>query len=430
LASAIIVAMAPVRVFISYSHDSEAHKAWVLKLASDLRAGSVDASLDRWDLAFGQDTSAFMQRGITESDRVVLVCTEKYVNKAEAGSGGVGYERLIVTAELVQNIDTKKFIPLIRDNGPKKTPTFLGPRLHVDFSDDAQYQAKLEELLREILGEPSAVKPPLGPNPFSGSAPATGTGRTAGPTGVTPSGQLLLDDGWFAKGASTATAGIAKLKLSGHMELRFSLHAEINKSQLELLNAVKASEIRTFGWPIGVVLNRDEFRPLPYEDGIRAEISIAQSTMSGRPSYDFWALRNNGDFYLLQSLFEDDRSEKKIYFNTRIVRVTEALMFASNLYKNLGVAPETHLSVRVTHRGLADRELTSAGINRVVLPSAPAQANESKSEIVVSVGSVLDTIVEEVRRLLAPMFMLFDFREFNESVYRDIVTRFVKGQST
>jgi len=50
-----------VRVFISYSHDSEAHKAWVLKLATDLRTASVDAGLDQWDLALGQDTSAFMQ---------------------------------------------------------------------------------------------------------------------------------------------------------------------------------------------------------------------------------------------------------------------------------------------------------------------------------------------------------------------------------
>lgn len=48
---------------------------------------------------------------------MVLVCTDSYVNKAVAGSRGVGYERLIVTAELVQNIDTKKFIPLVRNNG-------------------------------------------------------------------------------------------------------------------------------------------------------------------------------------------------------------------------------------------------------------------------------------------------------------------------
>src|SRR2546425_351709 len=424
--------MAAVRVFVSYSHDSDPHKAWVLKLATDLRAASVDASLDQWDLAPGQDTSMFMQQGISESDRVVLVCTESYVKKAEAGSGGVGYERLILTAELVQNIDTKKFIPLVRNNSLKgKAPNFLGPRLYIDFSDDAQYAAKLEELLRELLGAPAAVKPPLGPNPFSGSAPTTtGTGRTAGPTGVTASGQLLLDDAWFAKEASAATGGIAKVKLLGHMELRLSLHAEINKSQLELLNAAKASQIRTFGWPIGLVATREEYRPRPYPDGIRTEISIDQSAMTGRPSYDYWALRSNGDFYLLQSLFEDDRAEKKIFFNTRIVRVTESLMFASNLYSTLGVGPETRLSVRVTHRGLAGRELTSAGGDRFIWPSTPTPADEARSEIVVAVGSILETIVDDVRRLLAPLFMLFDFKEFNEAVYRDIVERFVKGEST
>ncbi len=306
-----------------------------------------------------------------------------------------------------------------------KLPAFLGPRRYVDFSDDAQYPAKLEELLRDLLGAPSAVKPALGPNPFSGSSPSTGTGRTAGPTGVTPSGQQR-----FAAQADVATANIATVNLFGHMELRFSLHSEINKSQLELLNAAKASQIRTFGWPIGVVMNNEGYRPRPYPDGIRAEISVTRSMFTGRPSYDYWALRSNGDFYLLQSLFEDDRAEKKIFFNTRIVRVTESLMFASNLYKTLGVSPETRLSVRVTHRGLAGRELTSAGMNRFILPSPSTQANDVKADIVVEVGSILETIVDDVRRLTAPLFMLFDFKEFNEAVYRDIVDRFVRGEST
>jgi hypothetical protein len=294
---------AAVRVFISYSHDSAPHKAWVLKLATDLRGAGVDAKLDQWDLKPGQDISMFMQRGISDSDRVVLVCTESYVKKAEAGSGGVGYERLILTAELVQNIDTKKFIPIARNNGlAGKVPNFLGPRLYIDFSDEAQYTEKLEELLRELLGAPGNVKPPLGPNPFSGTAPTAPTGRTAGPTGLTPSGQLLLEDAWFAKEADAATAGVVKLKLSGYMELRFSLHTEISKSQAELLSAAKASQIRTFGWPIGFVATREEHSPRPHPDGIRAQITIEKSLMDGRPSYDYWALRSNGDFYLLQSL--------------------------------------------------------------------------------------------------------------------------------
>src|SRR5207247_9744638 len=129
-----------------------------------------------------------------------------------------------------------------------------------------------------------------------------------------------------------------------------------------------------------------------YPDGIRAEISVTRSMLSGRPSYDYWALRSNGDFYLLQSLFEDDRDERKIFFNTRIVRVTESLMFASNLYKTLGVSPEPRPSVRVTHRGLAGRELTSAGMNRFIWPSPPTQADDVEAATVVAVGPSPDTI--------------------------------------
>jgi hypothetical protein len=84
--------------------------------------------------------------------------------------------------------------------------------------------------------------------------------------------------------------------------------------------------------------------------------------------------------------------------------VTESLMFASSLYTALGVAPETRLSVRVTHRGLAGRQLTSAG-NRFVWPTPPTEADESQTEIVLVVGSIMETIVDDVRRLTAPLVM-------------------------
>src|ERR1051326_4248455 len=78
--------MAP-KAFISYSHDSPEHEQWVLRLASDLRSMGVDVVLDQWDLVPGQDVSMFMQRGIAEADRVVLVCSSRYVSKSDAGIG-------------------------------------------------------------------------------------------------------------------------------------------------------------------------------------------------------------------------------------------------------------------------------------------------------------------------------------------------------
>lgn len=418
---------APV-VFISYSHDSEQHLSWVLKLATDLRSNGVDASLDKWDISPGQDLAAYMTEGITSSDCVLLVCTDNFVKKATDGSGGVGYERLIVTGELVRNIDTKKFVPLVRDNdSDPKLPPFLGSRLYIDFSKDDEYEGRLQELLRELLGAPAPAKPPLGANPFLGSAPSTTSGREVGPTGLTDNGTALLDGDWFEASRDHAVSAVSDLGFGGHMELRFGLHVPLNKSQVELLNAVRRSEIRTFGWPIGITLgNREEHRPRPSTDGIKAEISISEKGISGLPSYDYWTLSSNGDFYLLQTLFEDEKEENRIFFNTRIVRVTEALMFAGNLYSNLGTAPEAYLSVRVTHRGLKGRVLSSSTPNRDIMPGVSNEP-EASSEIVTTLGTIRTTLVEDVTRLTAPMFMLFDFKDFGEPVYTDIVRRFEKG---
>ena len=83
----------PPRVFVSYSHDTEIHKNWVLGLATRLVANGVDVILDQWDLTLGCDLPRFMETGLTAAERVLAVCTEPYVEKANAGLGGVGYEK-------------------------------------------------------------------------------------------------------------------------------------------------------------------------------------------------------------------------------------------------------------------------------------------------------------------------------------------------
>ena len=415
-------------VFISYSHDSDTHRQWVLRLATDLRANGIDATLDQWDLAPGQDVVMFMQVSITESDRVLLICSDNYVAKAEAGTGGVGYERLVVTAGLVQQMDTKKFIPILRANAAKSIPVFLGPRLYIDFSDDSLYRQRLQELLRELHGAPASTKPPLGRSPFSGSAPAPPSGHRAGPSGLAPSGMRLLDEEWFQGHLRQAVAGLASIDLNGSMELRFALHDPIGKSQIELLNAVRTAQVKTFGWPIGITLdNREEYRPRPISEGIRAEVAMSERGVSGEASYDYWALRTNGDFFLRQSLFEDARAVNRLFFNTRIVRVAESMMFCARLYRLLGVQDESSFSIRISHFGLAGRELDTSSPRRHVFTRS-TNVDVSETEFVETLLGLESGLVENVRRVTAPLFMLFDFTEFDESIYEDIVTRFTRGE--
>lgn len=159
--------MAEKRVFISYSHDSDDHRQWVMELAEFLVENGVDVLLDQWDLDFGDDLPSFMEQGITETDRVLVICTDLYIAKANAGTGGVGYEKTIVTAEILGNRENRrKFIPVVRNiAGDAKVPTFFGAAYYADLSDEADQKAVRDELIRTIHEVP-VTKPSLGASPF------------------------------------------------------------------------------------------------------------------------------------------------------------------------------------------------------------------------------------------------------------------------
>lgn len=154
-------------VFISYSHDSDEHKNWVLQLATRLRTNGVNAILDRWSLKLGSDLASFMEKGLSKSHRVICICSENFVKKANDGKGGAGYEKQIMTAELINDQNTNWVIPLIKNNpNERKTPIFLGGRLYISFEDIHLYETKYEELLRDLMDEPILPIPPIGKNPF------------------------------------------------------------------------------------------------------------------------------------------------------------------------------------------------------------------------------------------------------------------------
>lgn len=156
------------RVFISYSQDNDAHNAWVLKLATDLRSHGVDTILDQFDLRLGQDLRFFMEQGLSSSALVLCVCSEKYVEKVNTGTGGAGYEGMIMTQSLLKNANMDYIIPIIRNNQTsQRTPLSFGSKAYIDFSNDDLYYVKYRELLERIYGEDVKKKPPLGKNPFS-----------------------------------------------------------------------------------------------------------------------------------------------------------------------------------------------------------------------------------------------------------------------
>src|SRR5215469_2230147 len=153
-------------VFLSYSHDSDAHKNWVRHLADDLVKRGVKTRFDQWDLLLGDDIGKFMEQSLN-AKYVVLVCTELFSQRANNRIGGVGYEQAVFIGELLvrQELESR-FLPILRSGDPSKAlPIYLRSRLFVDFRDESAYGLALEQLLRRVFDAPEFTPPRLGPVP-------------------------------------------------------------------------------------------------------------------------------------------------------------------------------------------------------------------------------------------------------------------------
>jgi hypothetical protein len=152
--------------FLSYSWEGAEHREWVTKLAERLRGESgVEVIFDRWHLNPGNDKLHFMERAVAECDFVIVVCTPTYRERADKRQGGVGYESMVITAELAKQVLTNKFIPVLREGTwVSSVPSYLGSRMGVNLSDDPCDEGEYENLLRVLHGEP-IQPPPLGTKP-------------------------------------------------------------------------------------------------------------------------------------------------------------------------------------------------------------------------------------------------------------------------
>lgn len=164
-----------VTVFISYSWDSDEHCNWVLNLATKLAENGVYVILDRFDLKAGKTMTQFMEKAVNQSDKVLLIMTPNYKDKADNRVGGVGYEYSMITQELYLKQDSEKFIP-IRKNGTydECAPKFLSSFISHNMTTDTTFDKDFTDLLRIIYDEPEIKRPPLGKKPIFVSASKTG----------------------------------------------------------------------------------------------------------------------------------------------------------------------------------------------------------------------------------------------------------------
>lgn len=158
---------APKKVFISYSWSSEEK---VCEIVERLMYSGIDVVFDKYDLKEGQDKYVFMEKSVNDDtvDRVLIFCDKVYADKANNRTGGVGDETIIISPEIYSNVKQNKFIPIIlehEDNGEPCCPSYIKSRIYIDLSNDDNFEASFEKLIRNIYDMPLYKKPPLGNRP-------------------------------------------------------------------------------------------------------------------------------------------------------------------------------------------------------------------------------------------------------------------------
>lgn len=137
-------------VFISYSWDDFEHKNWVKMLADTLSKYDIEVKLDQY-LRKGSSLTRFMMEGIKNADKVLIIGTPLYKEKAEKYVGGTNVEHQIININICRSFETTKFIPILRRGTFETSFTdLIGDRTGYDFTDDCQFVSLLDELATEI----------------------------------------------------------------------------------------------------------------------------------------------------------------------------------------------------------------------------------------------------------------------------------------
>lgn len=233
----------------------------------------------------------------------------------------------------------------------------------------------------------------------------------------------VWDEEWISEHREKALSVLKELDRDYFLEVRFAVNdSDIEVHPKDLLEKADASVIHTTGWPLGVVLHNEK-RPRPTSDGI-IFAHIAST------SYDYWALRRNGDFFLLKSLVEDRAGPtERVFFETRIIRVTESFLYCRQLYSNLGVSENERISIGIKHSGIRDRVLEAGNPKRWISSEhRNTTEDEHYKEIQTSLSEIETNLVELVKQVIEPFFFLFDYFEINQEQYEYFVNTFREGE--
>jgi hypothetical protein len=164
---------APVRVWISYAHDSPRHIDRVRDFSEFLRGNGVDARLDLPDSEVPQDWPQWMIRQQKLATYILVVISPEYRRRSEGSAPpyqgrGVQYESFLIRNEQYGDLRAarRRVLPVLLEGGSENDiPLWLGGVAGTRYEVPALTVRAAEKLLRYLTAQPYETERPVGAVP-------------------------------------------------------------------------------------------------------------------------------------------------------------------------------------------------------------------------------------------------------------------------
>ena len=136
------------KVFISYAWTSKEYSDKVHLFVHKLIGCGIDVIFDKFENTPGKDLLHFMEKSVNDPTvtNVLLLLNPAYKEKVDNRNGGVGYEGMIISAEIFTKTEQTKYIPIVFENEERDNkeviPTFLSSKVYHDLSNDDELAFK------------------------------------------------------------------------------------------------------------------------------------------------------------------------------------------------------------------------------------------------------------------------------------------------
>jgi hypothetical protein len=121
---------------------------------------------------------------------------------------------------------------------------------------------------------------------------------------------------------------------------------------------------------------------------------------------------------------EDERAPPKTAFDVSLTtwRVGEALLHAANMARELG-DPSAKVTIITEWTELAGRTLIHLEGRRLIFDHYRAQQENFRNNLTVAADQISDALPELVRKLITPLYELFDFFKLPEALPAEELAR-------